>query len=584
MSEQQRISQTQKRIYEHLVARNKVTSQIASSQPDSESMDSIVPDAIRVCKDDVAVAEAVALQMNRFNLVVAEEGVPIVCAGSQDNWIAYSDYICLVNPYDRNAVARATTWARQENIQHTRIGVISQSYLFQLRAVHGNTDPSSDENVDDKLALQQLDDIIRLAAHSDASDIHFAPTQMDKIDLLFRIDGVLRVQKKIELKLHEAMVRSVMESRCGVLLRTNTQQDGKFDFQLDQNKSINLRVSTMPVVRKSETALKMVMRLLGNNTTLANLDKLGMSTFNKNLLVKMGNYPNGMIIVTGPTGSGKTTTLSAQLLHMHGTNPSRNFHTVEDPVELQHQGMSHTEVSSNLTFAQALRALLRQDPDVILVGEMRDNETAELGYKAAMTGHLVLSTLHTNNAHESIGRLQRMDIDTDIIATNTTAFIAQRLLRALCPNCKQSYRLKDDPSRSVLYGSHKAFAEKKGETVLFRANPSGCNACESGEKGRRSIIEILEMTPEVQVPILEGVNPSILRRKQIQDGTFLDLWDDGIRLLMEGVVGFEQLEAVLKSYEEDRRVVKGELGSGTPKPVVVPRRPLESGEASVAAL
>lgn len=566
MSDSVQINYLQRQLYDHLVKRNKITRQIADSQPTADTIDSIVPDAIRISKDDVAVAEAVASVTNQYNLAVAEEGVPIRCAGTQDNWILYADTICVVNPFDSSLLDKAYGWARKNEHTFKSIGVISLSYLSQLRAVHAEVPEDLDESVDEKLALQHMDEIIRNAAQQGASDIHFLPTQTDRIDLLYRVDGVLRVQRKIDLRLHDAMVRSVMETRCNVQLQSNTQQDGKFEFALDPNKSINLRVSTMPVVRKSESSLKMVMRLLGNNTSLAALDRLGLSKKNHELIVSMGNYPNGMIIMTGPTGSGKTTTLSAALLHMFHTNPSRNFHTIEDPVELQHEGMSHTEVTPTLSFAQALRALLRQDPDVILVGEMRDNETAELGYKAAMTGHLVLSTLHTNNSHESIGRLERMDIDREIIATNTTAFIAQRLLRALCPDCKQSYRLKDNPEQHARYGSHPAFAEAKGETIIYKANPAGCAKCggakNSGERGRRSIIEILEMTPEFQIPILQGKNPAILRREQIQNGTFLDLWDDGIRLIAEGAVGFDQVEAVLKPYEHDRENVTQGLGSG----------------------
>lgn len=550
---------------------NQVSSQIANSQPASESMDSIIPDAIRVCKNDIAVAEAVAAVTDRFNLTVTEEGVPIRCAGNNESWVLYSDYLCLVNPFDRDTISAATQWARQEELEYAKIGVIAFSYLSQLKTKHGYVEDDTEDNVNSKLALQSVEEIIRSAALQDASDIHFQPTQTERIDILFRIDGILRVQKKIDLKLQEAMVRSVMESRCHVTLTTNTQQDGKFDFPVDQHKTINLRVSTIPVVRKSMLALKMVMRLLGNNSNLADLSKLGLSDYNKKLLRRIGSYPNGMIITTGPTGSGKTTTLSALLLDAYSSNPSRNFHTVEDPVELQHQGMSHTEVTQNLSFAQALRALLRQDPDVIMVGEMRDNETAELGFKAAMTGHLVLTTLHTNNAHESIGRLERMGLDKEIIATNTTAFLAQRLVRALCPECKIKTHLKDDPDRMAVYGKHPIFSELGGDTVVFKANTLGCKKCgegsSKGEKGRRSIIEILEMTPSVQVPILEGENPAILRRKQIQEGSFNDLWDDGLRLLQEGIIGFEQIEAALKSFDHDRTEVNNSLGSGSSKPV-----------------
>jgi general secretion pathway protein E len=289
-----------------------------------------------------------------------------------------------------------------------------------------------------------------------------------------------------------------------------------------------------------------------------------MSRENLETMQRLGSAPNGMIIVTGPTGSGKTTTLNAQLLDIAGRWPNKNYHTLEEPVELQHEGMCHTEVGPGISFAAGLRSLLRQDPDVILVGEMRDAETASLGYSAAMTGHLVLSTLHTNNAHESFGRLARMEIDPEIIATNTTAFIAQRLVKGLCPQCRVPYELRTNAKQMELYVGNPVFDFQKGDTVIYRANPSGCSMCKAndthnsgGLKGRRGIIEILEITPDVQVAILEGENLTLMRRRQIAEGTFKDLWTDGLRLVADGIIGIEQLENNLKPYLEDRSLVKG---------------------------
>lgn len=223
------------------------------------------------------------------------------------------------------------------------------------------------------------------------------------------------------------------------------------------------------------------------------------------------------------------------------------------------EGMSHTEVGPGLSFADGLRSLLRQDPDVLLVGEMRDPETASLGFTAAMTGHLVLSTLHTNNAHESFGRLARMGVDPEIIITNTTAFIAQRLVKSLCQSCRIAYELRTNPKQFDTYGNHPAFEFQKGATVLYRANPNGCSTCKandshnsSGLKGRRGIIEILEITPDVQNAILDGENLTLMRRRQLSEGTFKDLWDDGLRLVADGFVGIDQLEASLKPFIEDR--------------------------------
>lgn len=572
----EKIKVHQAKVYDFLVKRGKVTSQVAESQATSESMAAIIPDATRVSKDGAAVAEAASIAQNLFFLSVAEEGISVHCAGRDEPWIAYGDKLLIVNPFDPMIPNAAMAWARREDIEVTSLGVISAAYLSQLRALHAGANQTEEERLNEKVALQVAEDLIRAAALADASDVHFVPNQTEKVDVLFRVDGILRAQKKIDLKEYETIVRAVLEQRCNVTLQSLTQQDGKFELDLDSQRSISLRVSTLPVARRSETCPKMVMRLLGNNASLVNLERLNLSKEHYDQLVHFGAFPNGMIVMTGPTGSGKTTTLSAVLINMQNSNPNRNFHTVEDPVEMQHQGMSHTEVRPGLTFAQALRALLRQDPDVILVGEMRDNETAELGYKASMTGHLVLTTLHTNNAHESIGRLERMDISTDILVANTTAFLAQRLVRRLCTSCRIEYRLSDDKTRLATYGQHAVFKEFKGETKLFRANPKGCHACGGeagrGEKGRQSIIEILEVTPEVQVHLLSGMNPSILRRKQIADGTFKDLWDDALRLVAQGAIGFEQAESQLKPYAADRADVNAALGAGQPTPVPAPRR------------
>lgn len=561
--EAEKIKLAQAKLYKYLVDKNRVSPQIAESQPVSESMATILHDINRVAKDDSIVTEAVAATLGLFHLYHVEEGLLITSAGPKDGWLLYSDHLCVTNPYDKEQVDFATAWARNKDLPYTALGVVSNTYLSQLRTLHCSEIDEDGNAVDNQRAAQQVDDIIRLAATVDASDIHFVPTQSEKVDLQFRVDGVLKTQRKIDLALYHSMVRAVIEHRCKLPFSAIKQQDGKFELSLDSNKSINLRVSTLPVVRRSETSSKMVLRLLGNNTSLANLKRQGLSKKNYENMVRFGNYPNGMIIITGPTGCGKTTTLYAELNDMQSNNPNRNFHTIEDPCEMQQSGMSHTEVNVNLSFADALRAILRQDPDVILVGEMRDNETAALAYKGAQTGHLILTTLHTNNAHESIGRLLNMDIGIDLIVSNTTAILAQRLVRCLCPHCKVEYRLQDDRQALRTYGSNKVFKQAQGETVLYKALPNGCDYCgKSGLKGRQGIVEILEMTPEIKVKLLQGDNPSILRLQQIKDGTFEDLWDDGLRLVSEGIIGFDQLVDVLKPYQMERVGMNEALGSG----------------------
>lgn len=579
------IKSAQAKLYKYLVDKGSVSPQIAESQPVSESLASLLVDVIRVAKDDGAVAEAAAAVTKLFHLVHAEDGLLVTCGGSKDGWLIYSDHLCVNNPFDKVLIDQATAWARTHEIHYESLGVVSNTYLAQLRTVHGSDSETDNIEVNDERALAQVDDIIRLAAGMDASDVHFMPTQTDKVDLQFRIDGVLKTQKKLDLAIYQAMVRAVMETRCGVTFQAIKQQDGKFELNINSNKAISLRVSTLPVVRRSESAPKMVVRLLGNNAALANLERLGLSAKNYDNMVRYGNFPNGMIIITGPTGSGKTTTLYAELINMQNTNPNRNFHTIEEPCEMQQSGMSHTEVTANLSFADALRALLRQDPDVILVGEMRDDETAGLAYKASMTGHLVLTTLHTNNAHESIGRLINMGIGIDLIVSNTTAILAQRLVRCLCPHCKVEYLLQDNHEHLRTYGQNSVFKINQGATRLYKASHTGCDHCgKTGLKGRHSIIEILELTPEIQLALLEGSNPSILRLEHIAKGSFKDLWDDGLRLVSDGVVGIKQLEDALKPYEMERVGMRSKLFSVQAASTVAPLHQIPAGTHSVPDL
>ncbi len=549
----------QRKILRNLVEAGKITQQQADTQPVSEVIEQVVPDILRVCKDDEAVAHAIGKALGREVFFELEEGLSITQGPEGEPWFIYGNTIFMANPFHKRMHERATGFARTNNIHQPKVGVVSLTRLEAIKAIETEDDDSAvhDSEQLKARATQRVEDLVREAAKLNASDIHLQPTQGDQVQVRLRIDGELLTRKLYTSKIHEAICRVIIENNCGLTLELNAAQDGKFDFAVSTHKKINLRVSTLPVTKGSESTPKVVVRLLGNDTSLANLDRLGMSAENKALLRRLGEAPNGLIIVTGPTGSGKTTTLNAMLLDIYGQDPNRNYHTIEEPVEIQHEGMSHTECGKHLSFATALRALLRQDPDVILLGEIRDNETAEYAFKAGQTGHLVLTTLHTNNAHESLDRLGRMDIPTDIIATNTQAIMAQRLVRSLCKSCKVEYLFRSDEKRFALYGSNPVFGSN-GDLKLYRANPKGCQVCNNGShqsgglKGRLGVIEVLELTPEIQEAILNGISPSLLRRSQIAEGTFKDLWDDGLRLVFEGVIGFEQLEKELRPYLSDR--------------------------------
>lgn len=551
----------QKQILQILVDDGKVSAAQASAMATAENVESIIPDINRLANDENAVASAVGKALTKKVFEEVEEGRQAIMPPNMDSWLIYDKTVFMVNPLDAKASEQAMGFVRSSGIDRTgmTIGVISAVKLEALRAVNIDDDDSTlvDKEAQKLRALQRIDEMLIEAAKKDASDIHLQPTQSDKVSIRYRIDGDLLSQRSYPISLHESIVRVVIENKCNMTLETGIPQDGKFEFEVSKGKKIGIRVSSNPVTRGADKTPKLVLRLLGNNTSLASINRVGLSARNTKILQRLGNQPNGMILVTGPTGSGKTTLLNAFMLDIYRHNPNQNYQTIEDPVEIQHDGMSHTEITPHLTFAMGLRAILRQDPDVILVGEIRDDETADLAFRGAMTGHLLLSTLHTNNAHESIGRLERMNIARDIIAANTTAIVAMRLVKALCPHCKKKYIFNTDKARFELYTGNPAFAKAPGDQdiCLYKANPEGCNKCgtdSGGLKGRRSILEILEVTTDVQEAILSGVPPSLIRRAGLANGSFQDLWDDGLRLVREGVIGFEQLEKPLRPYINDR--------------------------------
>lgn len=548
---EQRILHLQRAIAQNLVQMGKITSEQAESMAPSESNASIISDLFRIAKDDDAVSAAVAKHIGRKLFSKPEPGVDLLWGDSGEEWLIYGDTIYLANALDQRQVDRALTSARARGLKTESIGVISVSKLEALKSSNGAFDDTSVP--EDHELEKKIEHLIKEAASLDASDIHLQPMLGGDVSIRMRVDGDLFPKSKYPMALHDPLIRVLIQQLCGLTLSSNTAQDGKFDVQISNQKKVGLRVSTLPVVTGSEKALKTVIRLLGNNLALVNLERLGLSAKNIETLRRLGQSPNGLVILTGPTGHGKTTTLHALLMDIQGRSPNQNIHTIEDPVEFQHENIGHTEISLTVSFAQALRAILRQDPDVILVGEIRDHETAELAFQAGQTGHLVLTTLHTNNSHQSLTRLEALRVTPDLVASGVRGFLAQRLVKKLCIHCRDEYLFRSDQARFARYGTNRVF-QGDGELRLYRAKPEGCDQCNTdrrrsgGMKGRVAVIEILEVGPEVQKAILDGTPPGELRRSQIKSGSFDDLWIDGLRLVKEGVIGFEQLESTLDAY------------------------------------
>ncbi|KKP29539.1 MAG: General secretion pathway protein F [candidate division TM6 bacterium GW2011_GWF2_30_66] len=379
--------------------------------------------------------------------------------------------------------------------------------------------------------IKLVNNILLQAAKRGASDIHIEPFEKEVIVRL-RIDGIM-----YNVMTPPKRVQGALASRIKIMAGMNIAekripQDGRIEIKV-ANKSIDIRVSVLPV----SFGERIVMRLLDKSRSFAGIKELGLSERDYKVLERSIERPNGIIYVTGPTGSGKTTTLYSILNKLN--QPEVNIITVEDPVEYQMAGIGQVQVREKigLTFAAALRSILRQDPDIVMIGETRDQETAQIAIQAALTGHLVLSTLHTNSASATITRLIDMGVEPFLIASSIVMVCAQRLVRRLCPVCKATYVPELELIKKL------GLTEKDLKSIVFY-KPVGCEECNNtGYKGRLAIFEIMEMTPGVAKFTMERSDASLIRNQAMKDGMTV-LLEDGIRKIREGVTTIEEVLAV----------------------------------------
>jgi type IV pilus assembly protein PilB len=378
-----------------------------------------------------------------------------------------------------------------------------------------------------------------------ASDIHFVPKSGNKTDILFRIDGNLQVWHVQDGTLPEAVVAVVKDRSKGMdRFERERAQDGFIQREIDSH-IIRFRVSVLPMVG---TELKnkfesIVIRILDDRKVIRDLEKLGLIGYSKDAFTKAINQPQGMVILTGPTGSGKSTTLVAALYQV--IDPTVNVLTVEDPVEYVIEGARQLKIGFKMNFEQAIRSILRHDPDIVLVGEMRDKETADVAIKLANTGHLTFSTLHTNDAPSAVARLYKMGIEPFLIAYAINLIVAQRLVRRLCPNCKKRVSNYDE---SIMKAADLNIAEWRNYNVY---EPKGCEKCNgSGFKGRLAIHEALYFTKELRQIIVksgEDVDEEKIRIQAKKDGS-LNLREAGLEKVK---LGLTSIEEVLASTSEE---------------------------------
>lgn len=402
----------------------------------------------------------------------------------------------------------------------------------------GDEDKDEDEGnseVDDTPVVRFVNKMLLDAINKGASDIHIEPYEK-KLRVRFRMDGMLQ-----EIAAPPPSLAPRIISRIKVMSRMDIAerripQDGRIKLKITKNRSMDFRVNSCPILNGE----KIVLRILDSDSTSIGIDKLGYDEKQQNLYETALSNPYGMILVTGPTGSGKTVSLYSGL-HILNT-PDRNISTAEDPSEINMPGVNQVNVNNKagLTFAAALRAFLRQDPDVIMVGEIRDLETAEIAIKAAQTGHLVLSTLHTNDAPQTLTRLANMGVPSYNIASSVTLIIAQRLGRRLCEQCKQVH---DVPKEALL---EEGFREDEiGKLKIFKTNIEGCDQCNNGAKGRVGIFQVMPVTEEIGKIIMEGGNAIQIAEQAEKDGV-LDLRESGKNKVRAGIMSLEELNRVTK--------------------------------------
>lgn len=388
---------------------------------------------------------------------------------------------------------------------------------------------------DESAAVMAINDMILEAVRSAASDIHIEP-QANDVRIRFRVDGLLREAMDFPLEMLPSLVSRIKILSSLDIGERRKPQDGRFEIPVS-GRNFDVRVSTLPV----NNGEKVVLRLLDKSKVKVDLKKLGFEPDQQEKFEKSLLMPHDIILVTGPTGSGKTTTLYGALNFINSVE--KNIVTVEDPLEYELRGVNQVQVNpkANLTFASALRSILRQDPDVVMIGEIRDVETAEIAVQAALTGHLVLSTLHTNDACGAVARLIDMDIPPFLIASSLNMVLGQRLVRVLCSHCKTEFI----PPESVITDLGLAPQEKY---IFYQ--PAGCSKCDdSGFKGRIAIYEALVISKGIEKLIMAKASSHEINRQAITEG-FEPLRQAGLKKVLAGISSLDEILRVTLNTQE----------------------------------
>lgn len=411
-------------------------------------------------------------------------------------------------------------------------------YQESVDQIMQNLQPDLDEPArvqvddDDSPVVKTVNQIIIGAVTMGASDIHLDP-QADSFKIRYRVDGVMRTEQTMPPHMQHVIVARVKIMANMNVAERRLPQDGRVEMDIEFRK-VDIRISTLPTIHGE----KVVMRVLDLGSTLTDIEKLGLSEHNYQLFLKGISSAHGVVLITGPTGSGKTTTLYSALSRLNQEDV--NIITVEDPVEYQLQGINQMQVNSvtGLTFARGLRAILRQDPNIVMIGEIRDGETAEIAVRAAMTGHLVLSTLHTNSAVNSITRLIDMGVEPFLVSSSVNCIVAQRLIRKICPSCAVEYTPSQEERNLLCEHGFEVQTLKKGR---------GCGECgRSGFRGRLAVHEILSVDDMLRSMILQKRSDSDYRAYAISQG-LIPMLQDGLKKVVAGITTMSEIYRVLGS-------------------------------------
>ncbi len=393
----------------------------------------------------------------------------------------------------------------------------------------------TDEDIEGSPAMNLANQIFNQAVRAEASDVHIEP-QEKSVRVRFRIDGVLHEVSHQPRRIQPALISRIKVMANMDIADRRSPQDGRITLRID-DKTVDVRVASLP----SAYGEKMTMRLLNRSSRLITLEELGFPPDQLSKYTKMMRTPYGMLLVTGPTGSGKTTTLYSTLAELNEVE--KHVITVEDPIEYRMEGINQVQLNpkAGLTFATGLRSILRNDPDIIMIGEIRDEETARIAVESALTGHLVLSTLHTNDAAGAVTRLGDMGIEPYLTSSSLLGVLAQRLARVLCPHCKEPHEM----SRTELLESVPDFPLDEGQESITLYSPGGCVRCnKTGYRGRVGVYEVLPVTQEIKKLTLNRASGGEIKETAIQEG-MVTLRMDGLYKVKEGKTSLEEIMRVI---------------------------------------